>query len=340
VKEIGFGIIGTGMIASMHMAGIEAVDGARLVAVSDVIEEKAKKAGEEKQIAWYTDYKKMLERPDIDVVSICTPSGLRGQIAIDAAAAGKHIVAEKPLEVTLEKADAMIEACDKAGVKLAVIMQNRFLDGLQSLKQDIEKGAFGRLVLGDSYVKWYRSQSYYDAGGWRGTWALDGGGALMNQAIHYVDLLQWLMGPVESIAGYAATLTRRIEVEDTAVACLKFKSGALGVIEACTSSYPGSSARIEIRGEKGTAIAEDGYLKYRSVEGEEEFRSDSAKASGASDPAAIGCIGHIRQIADMVEAIRENRDPMVDGREARKAVEIILGIYESSKTGKVIRISE
>ncbi|MGC8863073.1 MAG: Gfo/Idh/MocA family protein, partial [Armatimonadota bacterium] len=232
MSELGFGIIGAGSVSPLHAAAIANCPGARLVAVADLCEERARALAPDAAI--YTDYRRLLDRPDVDAVCLCVPSGMRLPIAIDAARAGKHILAEKPLEVTLERADAIIAACDQAGVKLAVIFQLRFMPAVRALRNAIETGALGRLVLGDTYVKWHRSQEYYDSSDWRGTWEMDGGGALMNQAIHHVDLLQWMMGPVESVFGRTATLVReRIQVEDTAAACLRFANGALGTVEAC-----------------------------------------------------------------------------------------------------------
>ena len=199
----------------------------------------------------------MLAHPGLDVVCVCTPSGAHMEPAVQAARAGKHVVVEKPLEITLPRCDAIIAACDAAGVRLCTIFPSRFSDANIRLKEAIELGRFGRLTLGDTYVKWWRTQQYYDSGGWRGTWDLDGGGALMNQAIHNVDLLYWLMGDVAAITAMTATLAHeRIEVEDTAVAALRFKNGALGTIEAATSAYPGLLKRTEIHGDRGSARVE------------------------------------------------------------------------------------
>lgn len=340
MRKIGFGIIGAGAICPLHMSAIEQCDDARLMAIADVSEERARAIGEEKDVAWYTDYHDLLANPEIDVVCILTPSGLRAPVCIDAARAGKHIVAEKPLEVTLEKVDSIIDECDKAGVKLAVIFQVRFLPGVLAAHRAVTEGRLGKMVLGDAYVKWHRSQDYYDSATWRGTWALDGGGALMNQGIHYVDLLQWMMGPVDSIYGQMQTLVReRIEVEDTVAATLKFANGALGVIEATTSSKAGQPARLEIRGEKGTIIIEDGNVVLWDVEGDESFVPEKVETgSGATNPMAISSVGHCAQISDMVAAIQEGRPPVVDGREARKAIEIISGVYRSSSAGGPIKL--
>ena len=337
-REIGFGIIGAGAVSPLHAAAISNCPGARLVAVADLSEERARKlAGD---AASYADYREMLARPDVDVVCVCVPSGMRLGVCVDAARAGKHILAEKPLEVTLERADAAIEACEAAGVKLAVIFQVRFMPGVQALRGAVELGQLGKLVMGDAYVKWHRTQEYYDSSDWRGTWEMDGGGVLMNQAIHHVDLLQWMMGPVESVFGRTATLVHeRIEVEDTAVACFRFANGALGTIAACTSASKGVPARLEIRGETGTVILEEGKIALWDVEGVPQPEVESMDlGSGASDPSAITSLGHQAQINDLVQAINENRPPVVDGREARKAIEIIAGIYRSARDGAPVRL--
>lgn len=340
MRKLGFGIIGAGAICPLHIEAIEHCEGARLAGIADVSEERARSVGEANQVPWYGDYHQLLANPEVDVVCILTPSGLRAPVCIDAARAGKHIIAEKPLEVSLERIDSIIQECDRADTKLAVIFQVRFLPAVKAAAKAVFEGRLGKPVLGDAYVKWYRSQEYYDSATWRGTWALDGGGALMNQGIHYIDLLQWFMGPVASISGQVSTIVReRIEVEDTAVATLRFANGALGVIEACTSANIGRPARLELRGERGTIILEDGNVAFWSIDGEEEFSVPRVETgSGATNPMAITSVGHEAQISDMVDAINEGRQPIVDGREARKAVEIISAIYQSSRLGATIRL--
>src|SRR5580693_5858289 len=237
----GFGIIGCGMIAEYHTRAIHEIPEARVVAAFSRSETNgAKIANLAGGCRVYDDLDQMLAHPGLDVVCVCTPSGAHLEPSVKAAKAGKHVVVEKPLEITLPRCDAIISACDQAGVRLCTIFPSRFADANRTLKRAIDSGRFGRLTLGDTYVKWWRTQQYYDSGGWRGTWQLDGGGALMNQAIHNVDLLTWLMGDVVSVTALTATLAHeRIEVEDTAVASLRFQNGALGVIEAATSAYFG-----------------------------------------------------------------------------------------------------
>lgn len=345
--SIGIGIIGCGMIANFHARAIGDVDGARLVGCADRMPEFAAKFAEKNDCRAFDSLEAMLADPEIDAVTVCSPSGAHLEPALAAAAAGKHIVVEKPLEITTQRCDQIIEACEKAGVRLAVTFQSRFHESSRLMKQAIEQGRFGTVTMGDAYVKWYRSQEYYDSGAWRGTWALDGGGALMNQAIHSVDLLVWLMGPVAEISAMTATMTHeRIEVEDVAVANLKFASGALGVIEATTTSYPGALKRIEISGSHGSAVLEEEDLKDWQFAEETSEDDDIRKrmagrtesGGGAADPSAIDHHGHAMVFQDFIAAINENRSPTVDGPEGRRSVEVIRAIYESAEKGKRVKL--
>lgn len=337
------------MIAGFHARAIQDIPGAKVTAVFTSRPEAAQKLTEQAGGSFeiYTDYDRFLKHPGLDIVNICTPSGAHLEPAVAAAAAGKHVVVEKPLEVTLERCDAIIGACRKAGVKLCTIFPSRFSPVNIALKQAIESGRFGKLTLGDTYVKWWRTQQYYDSGGWRGTWKLDGGGAYMNQAIHNVDLLQWFMGDVAEVVAFTGTLAHeRIEVEDTGVAAVKFQNGALGTIEATTSAFPGLLKKTEIHGTQGTVIVEqDDVLLWKfepATADDDAIRAKFAQkvggGGGASDPKAISYAGHAAQLTDFVAAIRENRAPLVDGEEGRKSVGIILAIYESARTGRAVKV--
>jgi UDP-N-acetyl-2-amino-2-deoxyglucuronate dehydrogenase len=341
----GFGIIGCGMIAEFHTRAINEIDGARVVAAFSRSEANGAKiaglAGGGCRV--YDDLDAMLAHPGLDVVCVCTPSGAHLDPSVKAARAGKHVVVEKPLEITLPRCDAIIAACDAAGVRLCTIFPSRFTAANIALKRAIDAGRFGRLTLGDTYVKWWRTQQYYDSGGWRGTWDLDGGGALMNQSIHNVDLLQWLMGDVDTVQALTATLVHeRIEVEDTAVAALRFRNGALGVIEAATSAFPGLLKRTEIHGEHGSARVEQDDITLWEFQakapGDDEVLATLNAAggfkAGASDPRGITHVGHRDQLADFLQAIDTDRPALVDGREGRKSVEIIRAIYQSARTGQ------
>jgi predicted dehydrogenase len=344
---LGFGIVGTGMISRFHARAIAEVRGAKLAACFDSAPGRAAAFAKDHPCQPYETLKEMLADPAVDIVAIATPSGAHMEPAVAAARAGKHVIVEKPLEVTLKKCDRIIRACEEMGVKLSAIFPSRFHDSSKLLKKAVDKNRFGRLTLGDAYVKWFRTQEYYDSGAWRGTWALDGGGALMNQAIHTVDLLTWLMGPVDEVAAHTTTLAHtRIEVEDVATATLKFANGALGVIEATTAVYPGYLKRIELHGNEGTAVLEEEDIKtwdfakkLRSDEAvHQQMASSKSTGGGAADPSAIGHHGHAIQFRDFVDAIKKDRTPAIDGHEGRRSVEIILAIYKSAWTGKSVKL--
>jgi predicted dehydrogenase len=335
-ETINFGVIGCGVIGPWHTAAIEAVPGVELVAVCDIVEEKAKELAAKHGVDYHTDYHELLARADLHAVSICTPSGMHGDMTIDAARAGKHVMCEKPMDIHLAKMDAMIAECAKARVKLGVIFQRRTQPLWQKVRETVQAGKLGKMVLGDAYLKYYRSQEYYDSAGWRGTWQWDGGGALMNQGVHCVDLLQWVMGPVKTIYAHADHLVRKIEVEDTTVAALTFENGAFGVLEGATSVI-GMDHRLEFNGEKGSIVVDADDLVKWEIPGEtlEQARASLTieRDGAAADPKAIGVQGHQRQIWDLAEAIRQDRKPMVSGEDARHAVEIILGVYKSARSG-------
>jgi predicted dehydrogenase len=335
------------MIARFHAKALAEVPGASLTALVSRTEGSAKKLADElgQAPAICTSLEQALKLPNVDVVIITTPSGAHLEPAVQAAKAGKHVVVEKPLEITAERCDRITDACERAGVLLCTIFPSRFGDANVELKKAVDAGRFGRMTLGETTCKWWRSQAYYDEGGWKGTKALDGGGALMNQAIHNVDLLQWMMGPVTHISGFTATLAHeRIEVEDTAVACLRFASGALGVIQATTSVHPGLPKTIGVHGDRGTVVIEqDDVLRWDFANpspDDEAIRARFAQKTGASggssNPAAISHQGHARQLTDFANAIRTGGRPLVDGKEGRKAVAIIEAIYQSAQTGRAV----
>jgi predicted dehydrogenase len=338
------------MIARFHAKALGEVPGARIVALVDSELARAHKFAGEIGLGGenvYADLPPMLARKDVDIVIVATPSGVHMEPTVASANAGKHVVVEKPLEITLERCDRIIDACDKNNVQLCTIFPSRFHDANRTLKAAVDAGRFGRLTLGETTCKWWRSQAYYDQGGWRGTKALDGGGSLMNQAIHNVDLLLWMMGQPTHIAGFTGTLAHeRIEVEDTAVACLRFASGALGVIEATTSVHPGLPKTIAVHGDRGTAVIEqEDVLRWEfnpetpeDQEVRKRFAQKVGASGGASDPSAISHAGHARQLTDFVQAIQSGRKPLVDGREGRRAVEVILAVYRSADTGRIVEL--
>lgn len=349
-EKLRFGIAGCGVIASTHAEAIASLPDAQLVAVADIVPECAQGLAYKYSARAYTSIQAMLEDETLDVVNICTPSGLHQEHACQAMRSGRHVIIEKPMEITLAAIDEVLRVQQEAGVKLTVISQHRFDPATQQVYALLQEAAFGRLVLSNVLVPWWRSQAYYDSGAWRGTWALDGGGVLMNQSIHAIDLLQWLMGPVHSL--YAYTNRRhRIETEDVAVAVLRFANGALGTIAATTDAYPGIATRIELFGDKGSAVIENDVLSYLhlSRDDQEEVGAygiaatansqEKQGATAASNPVALSSTSHTLQIADMIRAIREDGTPLVDGYAARRPVEIILGMYESARTQQEVILS-
>ncbi len=344
MKPLGFGIVGCGMIANFHAEAVKRIRGTKMVACFDTVPASADRfAGANSGVKPYYKLEDMLKDPAVDIVTICTPSGVHMDPAVKAANAGKHVVVEKPMEITLARCDAILNACKKNKVQLCPIFPSRFSPANIAVKDAIDEGRFGKLTLGDTYVKWWRTQQYYDQGGWRGTWALDGGGAYMNQAIHNVDLLYWFMGDVAEVTGVTSLVAHeRIEVEDVGVATMKFKNGAVGVIEATTAAWPGLLKKTEIHGTEGSVIVEqDDILMWQFAKPKakdktilEKFTKKVGGTGGASDPKAISYVGHMEQLKDFVKAIQAGKTPRVTGDEGRKAVEIILAIYQSCWTGK------
>lgn len=345
--KFGIGIVGCGMIARFHAMAIAEIEHAELVACFSRNLESATAFANEHAAEAFESLDAMLADDRVQVVIVCTPSGAHLEPAVAAAKAGKHVVVEKPLEVTLERCDAIIEACADNDVTLSTIFPSRFHESSRLLKGAVDQGRFGTLTLGDAYVKWFRSQEYYDSGKWRGTWQLDGGGALMNQAIHNVDLLLWLMGPVADVSANTATLCHeRIEVEDVATATLRFKNGALGVIEASTAAFPGMLKKIEIHGNQGSVVIEEEDIKtwqFAEMTDDdtaiaEKFAAVTSSGGGAGDPSAIGHAAHAKQLRSILGSIETGTPLEIDGAEGRRSVELILAIYESARSGQRVSL--
>ena len=344
-RPLGFGIIGVGMIADFHAQAIAHTQGGRLIGVATRNADNARAFATKHQLAVSTtSVDELVARPDIDVICVTTPSGAHLEPALAAARAGKHLVIEKPIEITTERADELLRVADAARVKVSPIFQARFGEGARTIKAAIDAGRFGRLVLASAYVKWHRSLEYYT--GWKGSLKLDGGGALINQAIHGIDLLQWFAGmPSEVFCWKTRRVYQHIEAEDTATAALKYPGGALGTIEATTAAWPGWQRRIEICGEKGSAMLEDDHVAHWDFRdeqaGDDAIRAkkiDAKMRSGASAPGEISFEGHRRQIQDLIDAVREDRPVAIDGHEARKAVALIRGLYASAESGAPVRL--
>lgn len=338
----GIGLVGCGVISPVHFDAIARVDNARLVATCDIIEERAESAAEKYGAeAHYTDFHELLARDDIDIVHITTPSSHHHVVSIAASEAGKHSFVTKPIDVTLESIDAMIEAAERSNVKLAAVHQFRAYASYSALKTAIEEGRLGELYYGNAFVPWWREQSYY-TDRWQGTWEWDGGGALMNQSVHWVDLLIWMMGDVEAVAGYAATMAHEMETEDIGSAAVLFKSGAQGVLQGTTLTYKGMATRLEVHGSKGDVVIEGDKITHWDVEGEGSLAEEAAEAeTSAADPrAGLGdAVGsHQVQIEAFIEWIEGTGEAYVDARDARRAVEFNLAVYDSQRTGQKVTL--
>lgn len=341
-EKLGFGVIGCGRIAAKHFEAIAALPEAELTAVCDVVLERADRSAVTHGARGYYNYEELLKRSDVDIVTIATPSGTHAEIAVAAAKAGKHVLVEKPMAMRSADMTRMISICRMAGVKLGVIHQNRFNPPVRALRAALEAGRFGKLTHGQATVRWQRGEEYYAQAPWRGTKAQDGG-VLMNQSIHAIDLLQWMLGEVESVFGYKRTALRPIEEEDVAVAVLRFRGGALGVIEAAATIYPHNiEETLNVFGETGSVIL--GGVAVNRVE-VWEFAGDGGAAEREAmlagreaEPPNIYGFGHTALFADMAAAVRDDRPPAVPGEEGRKAADIVLGIYRSAETGQPVTL--
>lgn len=351
MEKVRCGVVGLGAIGPLHLAAIENIGNAEVAAVCDTVRERADGYAEMYGCKAYYGIGEMLRDGGLDLVHICVPSGNHAETGIAAARSGRHVLVEKPIDVTLEAADRLIAECDKAGVLLSCISQHRFDDAMLEARDALDRGLFGTLAFGGSHTKWYRSQEYYDSGDWRGTWELDGGGALMNQSVHYVDMLQYMMGEVDEVSAYCATRAHaRIEVEDVAAAALRFKNGAVGLLEGNTAAYPGYCTRLDIYGSDGGIVIENDKIRERKfraegVDGGGFYGSTSSAGDGAADKsksgassAEIATSSHQRQIQDVVDAILTGRPPKVTGRDARHPLAVILAVYESARTGKAVKV--
>jgi UDP-N-acetyl-2-amino-2-deoxyglucuronate dehydrogenase len=338
-KAFGIGIVGTGAIAIKHAQAIGSLENAHLIGLFNPNPLSADKAKSKFSVPVFTDWEEFISLSGLDVVCICTPSGMHLEPAFKSIQAGKHVFVEKPIEVTLDRADQLIQAADTHRVKLGVVFQNRFSPDYIRFNDAVKAGVFGRILMGNAAINWFRDAAYYSSSQWKGTLTYDGGGALINQAIHTLDLLLEVMGEVDSVFGKVKTTLYPIEGEDLGAALVNFKSGAMGTITAGTSLYPGYPERLEIYGTEGSAILEAGKLTALNVRGMESPLKTTvqASASGSSDPNAIGFELHAKQWRDFLHSIETGNQPEVDGPNSRKSLELIRAIYQSSKEEKLIR---
>lgn len=336
-NSISFGIVGCGIIARYHAMAIADVPGARLIGACSKTFRSTEKFCGEFNVHAFASYEEMLASDELDAVVICTPSGDHAGQILSALKAGKHVVVEKPMCLTLAEADAVVELSEKLGLMVCVISQTRFSDGVQAIKQAIDANELGCLVSASLTMRYYRDQAYYNTAQWRGTIAGDGGGVLMNQGIHGIDVLCYLMGKPVGVTGYSRTLLRDIEVEDTAVGALEFDNGALAVIDATVCSQPAMARSLIICGEKGSVVLEeDTIVQWNLPTPRPTTGSAASGGSGAADPRGITHLNHTREYQDIISHLLEGTPLLLDSRQGRVPLSVILGIYESSKTGRAI----
>lgn len=346
-NQVGFGIIGAGMIASLHAEALQNLPNCRLAGVFDPVLPAAKALAEKFNCRCFASLTEMLDSEEINAVTVATPSGLHGEICIAAANAGKHILCEKPLEINLARVDAILEACERNHVLLSPVFQTRFSRPVQLVKKAVDQGRFGQMLFAGMQMHWFREESYYSNSNWRGTWAMDGGGALMNQAIHMIDLLLYLNGEPEEVFAFSGTKTHDIEVEDNLCAAIRYRNGAFGTIEVSTSCAPGFPRKLEFAGSQGSVAFEESFLtRWEFVEklpedeeiaGELVLHSDNR--GGGSSPGNISSAGHAAQLNDLAASILTGKELLLDGKEGRRAVELICGIYDSCRSGKPVRFN-
>ncbi len=346
-EPFGFGIIGAGVISAWHAAGIKAHPDGRLVAVASRSRTRAEAFGSEHGCAVLSDWRELIRRDDVHAVSICTPSGLHAEQAIAAAEAGKHVLVEKPMAIDLRGCDAMIAAARANNVKLGVIFQKRTDDAPNRLKKAVDDGVFGKIFFGDASIKYWRNQAYYDSGDWRGTRALDGGGCTMNQGIHGIDLLMYIMGEAESIFARTDTVAHDIEVEDIAIALVRWKNGAYGRLQTATAVNPGQGVYIEVNGTLGTGSLADDRITGWAVSGSKETLAVETitdtkveLSTAASSATAFPTKGHVIQVANFIDAVRIGAPLVCSGEEGRRSVHLIMAMYESAKRKEEVFLDE
>lgn len=339
-RTVGFAVIGVGLVGPTHARFIDQAEGAALNVVCDLREDRGKPLADRYGATWLTDYRDVMTRDDVQVVTICLPTALHLEVARAAAEAGKHVLVEKPIELNLERATELVETCKRHGVKLGAIFNRRFVFATRRAHDAVHQGEMGKLLVADMRFKSYRPPEYYTDSGWRGTWSKEGGAALINQGIHGVDLLTWIAGPIKRVQGVSQHLRHQhIEADDTTIAVCEYASGALGVIQCTTSIYPRQLDRIELHGERGTIMLEDYAIASWQLDGVEAGGpTPQEQMLAQAHKGTTG--GHFRQIQDMADAIREGREPLVPGEEALHSLAVVQAIYEAARSGRPVDVLE
>ena len=339
-QTVGFAVIGVGLVGPTHAQFIDEAEGAELKVVCDLREDRGRPLAEQYDAAWLADYREVMRRDDVQVVTICLPTALHLDVARAAAEAGKHVLVEKPIELNLDRAQELIAVCKRHGVKLGAIFNRRFVFGTRRAHEAVQQGELGKLLVADMQFKSWRPPEYYTDSGWRGTWSQEGGAALINQGVHGVDLMTWIAGPIRRVQGYARHLRHQhIEADDTTIAVCEYASGALGVIQCTTSVYPRQLDRIELHGERGTILLEDYKIAAWQLDGVAPGAptADELALPGAEKGTSVG---HFLQIQDMANAVREGREPVITGEDALPSLAVIQAIYEAERTGGPVDVRQ
>ncbi len=337
---VGFAVIGAGLVGPRHAGFVTEAQGATLRVVCDLREDRGRPVALRNDATWVADYREVMRRDDIDVVAICLPTALHLEVATAAAEAGKHVLVEKPIELNIERATALVDVCKRNGVKLGAVFNRRFVHGTCRAHDAVHGGELGRMLVADMRFKSWRSAEYYSESGWRGTWDKEGGGALINQGIHGVDLMTWIAGPIARVQGYARHLRHDIEADDTTIAVVEYASGALGIIQCTTSVYPKQPDRIEFHGEKGTILLEDYKIVGWNLENGSEPGAPSAEERALPGADKDTSVGHFLQVQDMANAVREGRDPVIRGEDVLHSLAVVQAIYEAERTGKAVDVPQ
>ena len=340
MKQLNMAIIGSGMIANTHVLALREIAAANICGVWSRNGVAMKEFAQKYHLNTYPSYQAVLADPQVDTVLVTLPPGTHVEYGLQAVAAGKNIILEKPMDIEVERCQSLIKACREQDRKLAVIFQNRYTPSARKIKAALEAGLLGRIFLADAYIKWFRSDEYYASSAWRGTWEMEGGGALINQAIHTIDLLQWFMGGAVSVNGLIKTVMHDIETEDLGLALVEYANGAVGVIEGSTAVVPGFKERIEIHGEHGSIILEGGNIREWKVTGcqESDYVVPEKVVYGDTNSPAISYVNHRAQLEEIVQAFLEGKEPLVNGEEGLKSLQIVCGIYKSAAERRPIQL--
>lgn len=337
-EPVGFAVIGAGLVGPRHAHFVTEAQGAKLRVVCDLREDRGRPVALQNDATWVADYREVMRRDDVQVVTICLPTALHLEVATAAAEAGKHVLVEKPIELTIERAAALVDVCKRNGVKLGAVFNRRFVYGTRRTHAAVQGGELGKMLVADMRFKAWRPPEYYSESGWRGTWDKEGGGALINQGIHGVDLMTWIAGPIKRVQGYARHLRHDIEADDTTIAVVEYASGALGIIQCTTSVYPKQPDRIEFHGERGTIRLEEYKIVGWDLDNGSEPGAPTAEEQMLPGADKDTSVGHFLQVQDMADAVREGRDPVIRGEDVLHSLAVVQAIYEAERSGAAVDV--